>query len=60
LTYTTRSPILRIKLTSTCGCPCLSSADTSAQPYVDGTLPAIRKVSTLNGLHRGLDSVMDF
>jgi 4-hydroxy-tetrahydrodipicolinate reductase len=35
-------------------------AGTSAQPYVDGTLLAIRKVSTLNGLHRGLDSVMDF
>ena len=35
-------------------------AGTSAQPYVEGTLLAIRKVSTLNGLHRGLDSVMDF
>jgi 4-hydroxy-tetrahydrodipicolinate reductase len=35
-------------------------AGTSAQPYVDGTLLAIRKVSTLNGLHRGLDSVIDF
>lgn len=31
----------------------------SAQPYVDGALLAIRKVSTLAGLHRGLDSVLD-
>jgi 4-hydroxy-tetrahydrodipicolinate reductase len=31
----------------------------SARPYVDGALLAIRKVSTLVGLHRGLDSVMD-
>jgi 4-hydroxy-tetrahydrodipicolinate reductase len=35
-------------------------AGTSAKPYVDGTLLAIRKVSKLDGLHRGLDSVMDF
>ena len=35
-------------------------AGTSAQPYVDGTLLAIRKVSTLEGLHRGLDTIMDF
>lgn len=34
-------------------------AGTSAQPYVDGTLLAIRKVSGLTGLHRGLDTVMD-
>jgi 4-hydroxy-tetrahydrodipicolinate reductase len=33
---------------------------TSPQPYVDGTLLAIRKVSKLRGLHRGLDTVMDF
>jgi 4-hydroxy-tetrahydrodipicolinate reductase len=32
---------------------------TGAQPYVDGGLLAIRKVSTLVGLHRGLDSVLD-
>jgi 4-hydroxy-tetrahydrodipicolinate reductase len=32
----------------------------SAQPYVDGALLAIRKVGGLIGLHRGLDSVMDF
>ena len=31
----------------------------SAQPYVDGALLAIRKVNTLVGLHRGLDSVLD-
>jgi 4-hydroxy-tetrahydrodipicolinate reductase len=31
----------------------------SAQPYVDGALLAIRKVHTLTGLHRGLDSVLD-
>lgn len=31
----------------------------SAQPYVDGALLAIRKVSTLVGLHRGLDHVLD-
>ena len=35
-------------------------AGTRAQPYVDGILLAIRKISTLNGLHRGLDCVMDF
>ena len=35
-------------------------AGTSAQPYVDGTLLAIRKVSTLIGLYRGLDTVIDF
>ena len=33
---------------------------TSAEPYVDGALLAIRKVGELIGLHRGLDSVMDF
>jgi 4-hydroxy-tetrahydrodipicolinate reductase len=31
----------------------------SAEPYVDGALLAIRKVSTLVGLHRGLDTVLD-
>ncbi len=30
-----------------------------ACPYVDGALLAIRKVSTLVGVHRGLDSVLD-
>jgi 4-hydroxy-tetrahydrodipicolinate reductase len=34
-------------------------AGASAQPYVDGALLAIRKVSTLTGLHRGLDTVLD-
>jgi 4-hydroxy-tetrahydrodipicolinate reductase len=32
---------------------------TSALPYVDGALLAVRKVSTLVGLHRGLDAVLD-
>ena len=32
---------------------------TSARPYADGALLAIRKVSTLVGVHRGLDSVLD-
>ena len=32
---------------------------TSATPYVDGALLAIRKVSTLIGVHRGLDAVLD-
>ena len=32
----------------------------SAVPYVDGALLAIRKVGSLVGLHRGLDRVMDF
>jgi 4-hydroxy-tetrahydrodipicolinate reductase len=32
----------------------------SAIPYVDGALLAIRKVGDLIGLHRGLDSVMEF
>jgi 4-hydroxy-tetrahydrodipicolinate reductase len=31
----------------------------SARPYVDGALLAIRKVSTLVGVHRGLDSVLE-
>jgi 4-hydroxy-tetrahydrodipicolinate reductase len=31
----------------------------SARPYVDGALLAIRKVSTLIGVHHGLDSVLD-
>ena len=34
-------------------------AGSSARPYVDGALLAIRKVSTLIGLHRGLESVLD-
>lgn len=33
---------------------------TSAEPYVDGALLAIRKVGGLVGVHRGLDSVMEF
>jgi len=32
---------------------------TSAQPYVDGSLLSIRKVSSFVGLRRGLDSVLD-
>jgi 4-hydroxy-tetrahydrodipicolinate reductase len=32
---------------------------TSALPYVDGSLLALRKVSGLVGLHRGLDQVLD-
>lgn len=32
---------------------------TSARPYVDGALLAIRKVATLVGVHRGLDRVLD-
>lgn len=35
-------------------------AGSSAEPYVNGALLAIRKVSQLVGLHRGLDSVMEF
>jgi 4-hydroxy-tetrahydrodipicolinate reductase len=31
----------------------------SARPYVDGALLAIRKVSGLLGVHRGLDAVLD-
>jgi 4-hydroxy-tetrahydrodipicolinate reductase len=31
----------------------------SARPYVDGALLAIRRVSTLAGLHRGLHTVLD-
>jgi 4-hydroxy-tetrahydrodipicolinate reductase len=34
-------------------------AGTSAQPYVEGALLAIRKVDTFTGLRRGLDHVMD-
>ena len=32
---------------------------TSSRPYVDSALLAIRKVSGLRGLHRGLDTVLD-
>jgi 4-hydroxy-tetrahydrodipicolinate reductase len=31
----------------------------SARPYVDGALLAIRRVSGLVGVHRGLDTVLD-
>jgi 4-hydroxy-tetrahydrodipicolinate reductase len=31
----------------------------SARPYVDGALLAIRRVSSLVGVHRGLDAVLD-
>lgn len=31
----------------------------SAQPYVDGAVLAIRKVNSFIGLRRGLDSVLD-
>lgn len=34
-------------------------AGSSAQPYVDGSLLAIRKVSSFIGLRRGLDTVLD-
>jgi 4-hydroxy-tetrahydrodipicolinate reductase len=34
-------------------------ASASAEPYVDGALLAIRKVSGLRGVHRGLDNVME-
>jgi 4-hydroxy-tetrahydrodipicolinate reductase len=34
-------------------------AGTSARPYVDGAMLAIRKVATLVGVHRGLDAVLD-
>jgi 4-hydroxy-tetrahydrodipicolinate reductase len=33
---------------------------TSAEPYVSGALLAIRKVSGLIGVHRGLDRIMEF
>jgi 4-hydroxy-tetrahydrodipicolinate reductase len=35
-------------------------AGSDVQPYVDGTLLAIRKVPALKGLHRGLDTVLEF
>ena len=35
------------------------NAGGSAKPYVDGALLAIRNVSTLTGLHRGLDAVLE-
>lgn len=34
-------------------------AGNSARPYTDGALLAIRKVSSLVGVHRGLDTVLD-
>ena len=38
----------------------VSPAGSSAKPYVGGALLAIRKVSGLVGLHRGLDAVLEF
>jgi 4-hydroxy-tetrahydrodipicolinate reductase len=35
------------------------NAGSSAKPYVDGALLAIRKVSGLVGVHRGLDAVLE-
>jgi hypothetical protein len=32
--------------------------DASARPYVDGALLTVRRVSTLRGVHRGLDTVL--
>jgi 4-hydroxy-tetrahydrodipicolinate reductase len=32
---------------------------TSARPYVDGAMLAVRRVATLVGVHRGLDTVLD-
>ncbi len=34
-------------------------AGSGAKPYVDGAMLAIRKVSMLRGLKRGLDTIMD-
>jgi 4-hydroxy-tetrahydrodipicolinate reductase len=34
-------------------------AGSGAEPYVAGTLLALRKVSTLTGVHRGLDAILD-
>lgn len=34
-------------------------AGSSAKPYVDGAMLAIRKVGTFKGLRRGLDTIMD-
>ncbi len=34
-------------------------ATSHAEPFIDGTLLATRKVTTLVGVHRGLDSVLD-
>jgi 4-hydroxy-tetrahydrodipicolinate reductase len=39
--------------------PIRHDAGGSAKPYVDGALLAIRKVGTLVGVHRGLDSILD-
>ncbi len=36
------------------------NAGSSAKPYVDGALLAIRKVSGLVGVHRGLDAVLEW
>ena len=37
----------------------LTALEHSARPYADGALLAIRQVSTLVGVHRGLDCVLD-
>ena len=34
-------------------------AGSSAQPYVDGALLAIRRVASFSGLRRGLDTVLE-
>lgn len=35
------------------------ASGSSAVPYVEGALLAIRRVNTLVGVHRGLDTVLD-
>ena len=35
-------------------------AGSGAEPYVEGALLAIRNVRQLGGVHRGLDTVMEF
>lgn len=34
-------------------------ATSHSEPYIDGTLLAVRKIATLIGVHRGLESVLD-
>lgn len=63
--HSVRLPSYVISLDVICGMPdqkliLRHESGTSAEPYVDGALLAIRKVDTRLGVHRGLDRVMDF
>jgi hypothetical protein len=50
---------IRVCLAGATGWAGSALARSSAQPYVEGALLAIRKVNSFVGLRRGLDSILD-